>query len=206
MDAHSTEQTPRSWAFKAAGWLALLGAGAFLYVVFTATSKPPAQGYERYAEGALERLEVLSDPPPQPPHPFTGPNGETTSLPDMRGDIVLVNYWATFCAPCRVEMPTLGALQQRFGDQIQVTAISIDEGTEADEARAMLQELTGGRLAFYHDISRWTHLDSRSGWLPLTVIYDRNGSEIARLAGDADWSSPEAARLIQAVVADHPPD
>jgi thiol-disulfide isomerase/thioredoxin len=205
MNAHSSKLTPRSWALSAAGWLALLGAAAFLYVVFAATSKPPAQGYERFAEGPLSRLEVLDDPPPQPPHPFTGPDGRSTSLPQMRGEILIVNYWATFCAPCRVEMPTLAALQERFGDQVRVAAISIDEGTEADEARAMLAALTDGRLAFHHDISRWTHLDSRSGWLPLTIIYDRDGAELARLAGDADWSSPEAERLIRAVVADHPP-
>jgi thiol-disulfide isomerase/thioredoxin len=189
---------------KAAGYVALVGVCAFLYVVFAATSKPDMGGYTRFAEGPMAALSVLDDPPPQPTQTFQGPDGQAMSLAALRGDILVVNYWATFCAPCRVEMPTLAALQRRFEGRIKVVPISIDETAAAPRAAAMLAELSGGALAFHLDISRGVYLDSRSGYLPLTVIYDRQGVEIARLVGDADWSSDQANALIAAILADHP--
>lgn len=199
-----TQAAPKSWALKAAGYVALLGMAAFLYVVFAASSKPPAQGYGRFAEGSLQRLRVLEDVPPQPSGAFAGPDGTTLTLAAFRGQVTVVNYWATFCAPCVVEMPTLAALQAHFGDRLQVVAISIDEGAAAARAEAMLAELTEGLLPFHLDISRGVYLNSGSGVLPLTVVYDRAGHEVARLEGDADWSSPEAIAFFEAVLADQP--
>ncbi len=195
---------PKSWALKAAGYLALLGIVAFLYVVFAATSKPQAQGYARFADGALARLRVIDEPPQQPGGNFAGPDGASMTLAAFHGEVTVVNYWATFCAPCLLEMPTLAALQGHFGDRLRVTPISIDEGAAAERARAQLAQLSGGHLSFYLDITRGVYLNSRSGVLPLTIIYDRTGAEIARLEGDADWASPEAIAFFEAVLADQP--
>jgi thiol-disulfide isomerase/thioredoxin len=195
---------PKSWALKAAGYVALLGVAAFLYVVFAATSKPPAQGFGRFAEGSLSRLQVSEDVRPQPGDAFTGPDGERMTLASFHGDVVVVNYWATFCAPCIAEMPTLARLQGHFGNRLRVIPISIDEGAAAQRARSQLADLTDGQLPFYLDITRGVFLNSGSGFLPLTVVYDRSGQEVARLEGDADWSSPQAIALLEAVLADQP--
>ncbi len=182
--------------------MAAVGAGALVYALFMASSKPPADGYARYAQGAMSKLEVVADAPDQPGQSLRDGNGEATSLAAYRGQVVLVNLWATWCAPCVEEMPTLGALHRRFeGQGFAVLPVSIDEDAKIDDAKEMLTRLSGGALPFLVDPSRGIAFEARAAGVPTSILYDRGGVEIARLGGSADWNSPEAVALIEAALA-----
>lgn len=190
------------WALWAA--LALLAAGGLvvLYVLFAASSKPDAtSGLSRFATGEMSRLEVLQDPPPMPSRTLRTAEGGETTLAAYSGEILVVNLWATWCAPCMDEMPTLGALQRRFEGRLKVIPISVDSEADLERAQRELADLSGGSLPFLNDMSRGVLFDVRAPGLPVTIIYDRNGRELARLAGGANWGGGEAETLMEAVIA-----
>ena len=99
-------------------------------------------------------------------------------------------------------MPTLGALQRRFGDRIRVIAISADSEAIARKPASSLANSPATPLPFYIDISRGVLFDAQAPGMPVTIIYDQRGEEVARLAGGADWGSDDAARVIEALLAD----
>ncbi|MDX2236759.1 MAG: TlpA disulfide reductase family protein [Hyphomonadaceae bacterium] len=188
---------------RAALAMAALGACALVYVLFAAASKPDAAGYGRFARGAMADLQALAEPPAQPAMALIGADGAQTTLAAHRGQVVVLNLWATWCAPCIEEMPTLAALQRQMGDRgVAVVAVSIDADSDAAKAQTMLADLGDGALAYYRDPTRAIAFAARAPGLPTTVIYARDGREIARLAGGADWASPEAIALIEAALAD----
>jgi thiol-disulfide isomerase/thioredoxin len=158
-------------------------------------SKPAsAQGF---AHGALEKLEVRAAPPRQPPDSFEDRAGKQRTLADWRGRVVVVNLWATWCEPCKKEMPTLGVLAQAYkGKDVAVIAISVDKLSDRDLALATLAQLSKGQLDLYQAPSYDIAFNVDGSAFPTTIIYGRDGAEIARLAGGADWSSPEARGLI----------
>ena len=179
------------------------GAIAVLYVLFAAASKPEsASGLRRFATGEMTRLAIMEAPPPLPTRTLQDATGADITLAELGGQVMVVNLWATWCAPCVEEMPTLGALQRRFGDRIRVIAVSADSEADRDKARNQLAQLTDNTLPFYIDISRGVLFDAQAPGMPVTIIYDAQGNEVARLAGGADWGGDEAARLIEAVLAD----
>ena len=182
----------------------MLAAGlvALLYVLFAASSKPEANlGLMQYAQGEMRRLQVMEAPPPMPTRTLTDAQGAETNLQAYQGEVIVLNLWATWCAPCVEEMPTLGALQRHFGDRLKVVPISVDG--EADRANAVRQlgELSDNSLPFLLDMSRGVLFDAQAAGMPVTIVYDRDGQERARLAGGADWASPEAIALLEAVLA-----
>lgn len=182
----------------------MLAAGviAFLYVLFLAASKPEQQGgLMRFARGEMDELRLMEEPPPMPARALQGPDGET-SLSAFEGEVLVVNLWATWCAPCVEEMPTLAALQRTFEGRLRVIPISVDGEGDLDRARQKLAELSGGDLPFFSDITRGVLFDVRASGMPVTIVYDRNGEELARLSGGADWASPEAHALMEGVVAE----
>ena len=128
-------------------------------------------------------------------------DGESVSLSDFRGKAVLVNFWATWCAPCLKELPSLDALQSRLGGRkFEVVAIAADpRGPET--ARAFLDRLKIKHLELYAD-PRLAMATSIGGAdvLPVSILYDASGQEIGRLVGEADWASPEAERLVSSVI------
>jgi thiol-disulfide isomerase/thioredoxin len=141
---------PRSWALAAG--LALLGLGviAALYVLFAASSKPEAAGYARFAQGPLSRLAVLEDAPPQPATELRDASGAPVTLAAFHGKPTLLNVWATWCAPCIEEMPTLGALKQTYAERgLNVVVVSVDGAGVQDKAKRMLGELSNGALDYY---------------------------------------------------------
>jgi thiol-disulfide isomerase/thioredoxin len=181
----------------------MLAAGviAFLYVLFFAASKPDEHvGLMRFAQGEMRALRIMEEAPPMPTRSLQGPEGDT-SLAAFEGEILVVNLWATWCAPCVEEMPTLAALQQSFEGRIRVIPISVDSEADLERARRKLEDLSGGGLPFYSDITRGVLFDLHATGMPVTVIYDRNGVEMARLSGGADWSSLEARALMEGVLA-----
>lgn len=180
----------------------LLGMAATLYVVFAAASNPiPQKGFERFATASLAKLRVDTKAPPQPATIFTDADGLNVTLEKWRGKTVLVNLWATWCAPCVKEMPTLATLKRRYaGKPFDVVAISVDSQGDRKPAMDELRQLTNGTIAFHHDFSYAIAYASKAIGFPTTILYGPDGRELARIAGEADWSSPEALALIDAAL------
>jgi len=193
-----------NWALRAVVVLIALGAAAVLYVLFSAASKPERAGlYAAYARGGLANLVVLEDAPPMPIETLRDAAGAETNLPALsEGQVTLVNLWATWCAPCITEMPTIGALARQYEGRLNVVAISVDGVAKEADARAQLADLTDGALDFYIEPSRGVLFSMRAAGMPVTVLYGRDGRELARLVGGADWASPEAMALIDAALAE----
>lgn len=147
---------------------------------------------------------ALPEPPPMPMRALQDAEGAETNLGALAGEIVVLNVWFTSCAPCIHEMPSLAALQRRYEGRIRVTPVSIDGAARREEAIRMLDELSGGDLPFLIDISRGVAFDVRASGFPVTIIYGRDGRELVRLAGGADWAGEDAFALIDAVLAREP--
>jgi thiol-disulfide isomerase/thioredoxin len=203
-DAGTTGAKPRTWAFKAGVAMAAIGLIGFLYAVSSALSKPEPAGYGRFAEGAMRKLVVPEKPRPQSSRTFKTIDGFDASLASFRGNVVVMNLWATWCPPCVEEMPTLAALQTRYKDRpLKVVAVSLDQPRHRAKAAEDLAKLSGGALTFYHDPTAAIAYDSGAGQgMPTTIIYAKDGREIGRLAGAADWNSPAAHALFDAALAE----
>lgn len=152
------------------------------------------------AQGGLAALTIPRTPRAAVDVSFDGPSGEKKTLADFRGKTVLLNLWATWCIPCREEMPALDKLQAKLGGpDFEVVAVSIDTA-RLEKRKAFLAEAGVEKLAFYSDASadifqRLKRAGKVTG-LPTTLLIDRSGCEIGILAGPADWASDEAIRLI----------
>lgn len=146
--------------------------------------------------GDMRKLVVHEAPAEVPQTPFEG-DGEM-SLGDLAGEIVVVNFWATWCAPCREEMPTLAALDAALGDDGRVVTIAVGRNDPAEMERFLL-EAGAASLPLWRDASQALARDMGVLGLPVTVILDREGQEVARLTGDADWGTPEALAAVRAV-------
>ena len=126
-------------------------------------------------------------------------NGEwqATSLDDFRGKVVLLNMWATWCAPCRAEMPTLDRLQATLGSQdFEVVALSIDEGG-IPVVKKFYEELGLKSLRIYVDPTFKAPVTLKAVGVPTTLLINREGKEIGRYAGPAEWDSPAIAAIIR---------
>ncbi len=202
MDTNANSAPPQKpWALWAA--LTLIGAGAIalVYVLFAASSKPETQlGLRRFAEGEMTRLYVMEAPPPMPTRTLRDAAGNETTLAAYQGEVMVLNLWATWCAPCMEEMPSLAQLQYNFEGRIRVIPISVDSEGDREKAISELRRLSGGALPFLQDMTRGVLFDAQAAGMPVTIIYDVQGQEVARLAGGADWGGEDAQRLIEAVL------
>ena len=196
--------------------LALLGAGAGWYALFQhgsaaagagecRASGPVAERLRPLARGEIAALAVNGAPKPPPAIAFTGPDGQAAGLSDFRGRTILVNLWATWCVPCRQEMPALDELQAEFGGpEFEVVAVNVDT-RNLERPRTWLQENGVNRLAYYADPSgKVMQVLQRSGdlvGLPTSILVDRDGCQIAVLKGPAEWASRDAKALIAAALA-----
>jgi thiol-disulfide isomerase/thioredoxin len=132
---------------------------------------------------------------------FADGKGSNLDLGHWKGKVVLLNLWATWCAPCRREMPELAQLQRLLGsNDFEVVALSEDlKGVEA--SAAFLKNSGADNLALYVDPKSTALAAVESPGLPTTLLIDRNGKEIGRLLGPADWASPAVQDLIKATLA-----
>lgn len=124
------------------------------------------------------------------------PDGSTKSLSTLKGKPLLLNLWATWCAPCIEELPTLEAVAVRVGNAAQVVVLSQDIGSDASVPQAFLRERNLSHLQPWHDPENQLSL-AVGGALPTTIIYDRDGAEVGRVIGPLDWNGPEAAELLK---------
>jgi len=172
----------------------VIGLLAIMFVLVQAC-QGPKQPLDRFAKGPLKRLTVTDSPPQQPTLEFSGPNEETLRLSDLKGDIVLLNVWATWCAPCLKEMPLLDTLAaQTEGDDFHVITVSIDR-TDFEPIK-FFKENNIVNLVPWHDDTYSLSAKVVAPGLPVTIFYNRQGHEVGRVFGDVDWTSPEVDNFI----------
>ncbi len=163
-----------------------------LYIIFP----PQGKVSEQAAMGGLANF-VRADAFLVAPDISFMQDGQRRRLADFKGQVVLVNFWATWCAPCRHEMPQLDALGAAFKERgLVVLALSMDKGTP-DQPQAFLRDLGVEHLVFAHDSSFKAAIAARVRGLPTTLLIDATGQEVGRLAGAADWSQAAAFALIE---------
>jgi thiol-disulfide isomerase/thioredoxin len=183
---------------------------ALIYTALAAIANPAAAqvltetqraGIAALREGDMRKLVLHADPVPAPDAAFTDPAGREVTLADSNGKVRLVNFWATWCAPCRAEMPALDALERELGGP-DFQVMTIATGRNSPEAIDEFFAEVGTSLP--------TALDPKSALaramnvpgLPVTVLLDRDGNEVARLMGGAEWDSGDAKAIVGAMIAE----
>jgi thiol-disulfide isomerase/thioredoxin len=151
-----------------------------------ATPDAPEKGVDRSHKGQ-----------PAPEAAFVDPDGGEISLADFKGTPVLVNLWATWCAPCVKELPTLNALARKHDKDgaLGVIAVSQDMGPQGS-VEAFLKKLKVDDLGAYHDPKMALSGALNAQVMPTTILYDAQGREVWRYVGDLDWTAEEATRLL----------
>jgi thiol-disulfide isomerase/thioredoxin len=143
---------------------------------------------------------AASEPEPAPELTFLDGDGNEVGLADFAGDVVVLNLWATWCAPCRHEMPSLDRLQARLGDDgLTVVALSLDRGDVA-KVKDFFAELGIANLRVYHDPEAAAGRALGAPGLPTTVVIDRAGREVGRVLGPAEWDSDAAIALLRPIL------
>ncbi|MEC3948481.1 TlpA family protein disulfide reductase [Sphingobium sp. HWE2-09] len=153
------------------------------------------------ADGFDYRLDRSKAGAPAPDFAFQNPDGGTKTLKDFAGKPMLVNLWATWCAPCIAEMPTLDRVAASYGPKgLAVLTISQDnQGLKA--AKPFFDKHPLPHLKGWADPENQLGFHYATGLLPTTIIYDRQGKEMVRVIGAMDWEGPDAKALIDAALA-----
>jgi len=191
--------SPRISLLKLALWgAALVGAAGVLYIIAQSSITPRAKGgLDDLTRGEMSRLILPAEAMPAPVNSFQDASGDPVRIGDFRGKVVVVNLWATWCAPCILEMPTLARLAEARKDRdVVVLAVSIDREKDVEKARAFIAK--NGPLEFYWDpkASLPFALKPPTAAMPTTLIYGRDGVERARMLGEADWGGQDALAVI----------
>ena len=156
------------------------------------------------AQGEVAALTMATAPLRLPDLAFEDADGKPRKLSDWRGRTVLVNLWATWCVPCRKEMPALDALQTKLGGpEFEVVAVNIDT-RDPDKPRNFLKDANLTRLGYFADPKAKVFQElkgiGRALGMPTSVLVDGQGCEIATIAGPAEWDSDDAVKLITAAI------
>lgn len=199
-----------------------VGLAGVVYVMVSASAKPNQKtDLIDLRRGAMMKLEVPGYPKPKDPRlpnrapglspapapapdvAFTGPDGKPMKIKDLKGQVVVLNLWATWCAPCKVEMPTLAKLQAAYqAAPVKVVALSADAPDKAAEAKAFIAKNAPLKPYLANGSSVLFKFNPQVAGLPATIIYDKKGVERARISGDADWSSKEARAIVDRLLAE----
>jgi len=157
----------------------------------------PGGGLKPLAVGPLAALLVHEPRKDIAPFTFKDGSGKDITLAAFKGRVVLLNLWATWCAPCRKEMPDLAKLQKEMGGPgFEVVALSLYRKC-AEASSAFLKETGADNLALYTDVESKALAAVNALGLPATLLVDKEGKEAARLLGPANWSSDEAKSIIR---------
>ena len=197
-----TTLRPKRGPLTYALWgVALIGAAAALYVTVHLFIKPAgAADLQSLAKGQMHNLTLASAGQPLPTTPFVDGNGHPLHLSDLKGKLMVVNLWATWCGPCVTEMPSLAKLQAAYPGKILVVPISMDKTPDREKARAFMA--MHAPLPFYEDeqsAMEFALVPPAQGF-PTTIIYDATGHERARVTDGADWSGPDAHAVFDALL------
>jgi thiol-disulfide isomerase/thioredoxin len=181
--------------------LATVALAAVLYGIIGrdvhATAKPPA---------VLDKLKLTEGRPAAPDIGFVDSMGKPFKLADFHGRYVLVNLWATWCAPCINELPELARLQKELPqDRITVVPVDVLERLDAEKLSEFLMMHRADGLPVYIDRDRATQRGFIANELPLTVLIDAQGREVARAAGGQKWDDPASSAYLKAISAPPPP-
>lgn len=161
---------------------------------------PTGPGSNPLSVGQMARFVFKSVPEDLPAAPFLDAEGRERTLADWKGKVVLLNLWATWCAPCRKEMPALDRLQASLGsEKFEVVAVSVDR-TGIEGAKKFLDQVNVRNLKLLADPKARMATTLQAAGLPATLLIDKDGKEIGRLLGDAEWDSPEAVALIRSAI------
>ena len=158
----------------------------------TENTQPQA---EQSAAGNLaSKLDRLHKGEPLPDITLTDANGKEVALPTLKGQPLLINLWATWCAPCKAEMPTLDDVAAAKAGTLRVLAVSQDN--QPEEAREFLKEHGFRHLEGWFDPQANLTFGLGASVLPTTILYDAQGNEVWRYTGENDWMSEAAAKLL----------
>lgn len=158
----------------------------------TFEEKPKKIGGDR-----LRAFLIHKEPKALPAFTFQDRFGESKTLNDFKGKLILLNLWATWCAPCREEMPSLDNLKKLFSsDEFDVLAISMDRGG-INKPKKFFEETKLKQLSLYIEPSAKLMFKLKAIGLPATLLIDKEGREVGRLPGPAQWDSDEAINLIR---------
>jgi thiol-disulfide isomerase/thioredoxin len=190
-----------------AGLAGVYGIGGFVRNAGDPACRPAAEAARRVsplARGEVAAMAIAESPLRMPDVGFHDLAGTERRLSEWRGRTVLLNLWATWCIPCRKEMPALDALEGTLGgERFEVVAVNIDT-RDPGKPRAWLQEVGVSRLAYYADPSAKVFQDiklaGRAFGLPTTVLVDPAGCEIGTAAGPAEWASEDGLKLVRAAL------
>jgi thiol-disulfide isomerase/thioredoxin len=198
----------------AAGLVGLVGGAAAFYwtgglagnagVAACMSARPATTAMAPLARGEVAAFKVNDRPALATSLSFKAPDGRQLTLADFRGRAVLLNLWATWCAPCRHEMPALDRLQEQMGGPtFEVVAVNIDT-RHPERADNWLRETGIRHMANYADRSAKIFQDlkvaGRAFGMPTTLLIDANGCELGFIAGPAEWASDDALKLIRAAL------
>lgn len=176
--------------------LVVAGAAAMLI------SPAPAQAEisSRLIKGAMKRFKLTTPPKPLANLEFLDVNNQPVRLSELNGQARLINLWATWCAPCVKEMPSLDRLQAEMPrDRFLVIPISLD-GPSKPKVVPFYKEQNLASLRIYYDKGRVAMSALNVTLLPTSILVDPEGRELGRLEGDADWDSPEGLALMRAAM------
>lgn len=190
---------------KATAFATLYGA-----LIVGATPAPPAAAADLSASqvetlkaarsGDMKKLVIHKEPRPRLERAFETAKGGSRTIEDFSGKVMLVNFWATWCPPCRKEMPYLDNLRAEMrNDDFDVIAISMDRASvEKIERFYMSADLRN--LDIYREPTLRIGTEAGILGMPVTIVLDRRGREIARLQGEAKWDSSEAKDMLRALI------
>lgn len=193
MDVTETRDSRKSLAGR---WIfiGLAVAAAALAVVVL---RPAREQAGPKITGEIQHFTLHENPRAVPAVGFRDADGRRYTMADFRGRVVLLNFWASWCAPCLREMPALDALERHLGGpRFQVVAVSVDRGGQA--AVAPFYRKAGiARLAIYLDPKGELQRAMGVVSLPTSVLIDARGREVGRLVGPAEWQAQEAVALVR---------
>lgn len=188
--------TPLRLVIAALGAAALVAGGVGTYLSLNRAGERPGAPATAPAQPGSPIIRLHAAPRELPRITFQDGKGRPLALADLRGKTVLLNIWATWCPPCREEMPSLDRLQKALGGPaFEVVAVSID----ADGAAAVerfYKEVGIGALAIYVDPGMRVAGELRAPGVPTTLLIDAEGRELGRHAGPARWDDPEVLSLV----------
>ena len=214
MPEQMKQSQPRRRIFLALAAIAVLAGVGAIYVINSGSGNVAAVGCENAAAriaalkpmalGEVAAFGVRDKAEPIGELSFADRDGKTVSIDDWRGKTVLLNLWATWCAPCRREMPALEALQKEMGgENFAVVPVSVDLGDD-EKPKAFYAETGLKDLPFFHDGSmRVFNALKKRGLaigMPTSILLDGQGCMLGSISGPAEWASPDARNLIEAAL------